>query len=352
MMTRIIKVDQDNPSQEAVQEGSSVLKKGGLIVFPTETVYGIGCNAFSAESALRIFSVKKRPADNPLIVHISNMEMLHKITRDVPEVVEERWKKFWPGPLTIIFNASPLMPAEVTGGLDTVAVRMPSNNLARSIIEASGLPVAAPSANISTRPSITSSEYAIQEFSGSVDLIYDAGDCSLGLESTVIDIRGEKPIVLRAGAMNAEDVSSIFGEVVIDDIARGIAYSENPISPGTKYKHYSPSKPLVMIEDDSLYKRIFRKYSMDRRFLFIGLDQMLERNGQNLISLGGSGDLREAARKLFSSFREIDRSNCLAGVIHSFPEEKEGLAIMNRIRKASILVVRTESDFNRFVESL
>ena len=352
MITRIIKVDQDNPSPEAVQEGSSVLKKGGLVVFPTETVYGIGCNAFSAESALRIFSVKKRPADNPLIVHISNMDMLHKITRAVPKVVEEGWRKFWPGPLTIIFDASPLIPAEVTGGLDTVAVRMPSNKLASSIIEVSGLPVAAPSANISTRPSITSSEYAIQEFSGSVDLIYDAGACSLGLESTVIDIRRQKPVVLRAGAMNAEDVSSIFGEVVIDDIARGIAYSENPISPGTKYKHYSPTKPLVMIQDDSLYRRLFRKYSMDRRFLFIGLDQMIERNGENIISLGSSNNLKEAAKKLFSSFREIDRSKCLAGVIHSFTEEKEGLAIMNRIRKASMLVVRTESDFDRFIESL
>ena len=352
MITRIVKVDQDNPSSEAIKEGVTVLQDGGLVIFPTETVYGIGCNALSAESALRIFSVKKRPADNPLIVHISNMEMLHRIARNVPEIVERRWEEFWPGPLTIIFEASSIVPPEVTGGLSTVAVRMPSNILARSIIEQSGLPVAAPSANISTRPSITSSDYAIQEFNGSVDLIYDAGKCSLGLESTVIDIRGQKPLLLRAGSMNVEDISSIFGEVLVDDIARGIKYSERPVSPGTKYKHYSPVKPLALIQDKSLFKKIMTEYGNDGRFLFIGLDEMLNGGGKNKIFLGDSKNLKEAARNLFSSFREIDSSECTAAIIHEFPEEKEGLAIMNRVRKASSAVIRTQSDFNSFLESL
>ena len=352
MITRIVKVDQDNPSSEAIKEGVTVLQDGGLVIFPTETVYGIGCNALSAESALRIFSVKKRPADNPLIVHISNMEMLHRIARNVPEIVERRWEEFWPGPLTIIFEASSIVPPEVTGGLSTVAVRMPSNILARSIIEQSGLPVAAPSANISTRPSITSSDYAIQEFNGSVDLIYDAGKCSLGLESTVIDIRGQKPLLLRAGSMNVEDISSIFGEVLVDDIARGIKYSERPVSPGTKYKHYSPVKPLALIQDKSLFKKIMTEYGNDGRFLFIGLDEMLNGGGKNKIFLGDSKNLKDAARNLFSSFREIDSSECTAAIIHEFPEEKEGLAIMNRVRKASSAVIRTQSDFNSFLESL
>jgi L-threonylcarbamoyladenylate synthase len=352
MNTSILRVDQNNPKPDEVMEGARVLNEGGLVIFPTETVYGIGCNAFSGKSALKVFKVKRRPADNPLIVHINSIDMLRTVAKDIPEVVERRWREFWPGPLTIIFEATDKVPVEVRGGLSTVAVRMPDNHLALSLIEKSGIPIAAPSANISTRPSITSSRDAIEEFSGSVDLIYDAGDTEYGLESSVISLNAGHPKLLRAGSMMAEDIAAIFGELEVDDVARGLAYSIKPISPGTKYKHYSPQKPLVLVSGDHIFRAIFDRYSQDDRLLFIGIPEKIKGSRKNLIFLGSGNRLIEVGKNLFRSFRDLDRSPYKVGVIHDFPEDHEGLAIMNRIRKASTVTVSSEEDFKTFLESI
>ena len=351
MKTYIATVREGNPDSAIISRAAMALKNDGIVIFPTETVYGIGCNAYSGSAALKIFKVKGRPADNPLIVHFSDMEMLRQIVSDIPEIIMEQWDSFWPGPLTIILPKSEKIPMEVSGGLNSVAVRMPAGKIAMELIRTAGIPVAAPSANISTRPSITDSAFAIQDFSGKVEVILDAGPTRLGLESSVLDLRGSKPTLLRAGSMTAESISKIFGEIEIDNVARGLETVRNPISPGTKYKHYSPERPIFVTSDLKVYNEINRKYSRDPRIFFMGVTEAIVPETLKQFPLGSIEEPSVTGSRLFRGFRELDLSGSDFGIIHPFEEKYEGLAIMNRIRKASSGVVSSIEEFQRILES-
>ena len=351
MKTYIAPVMQEDPDSAIISTAAMALKNEGLVIFPTETVYGLGCNAYSGTAALKIFRVKGRPADNPLIVHFSDMEMLEQIVSFIPDIVLERWNLFWPGPLTIILPKSDRIPMEVSAGLSSVAVRMPAGKVALELIKEAGVPVAAPSANISTKPSITDSRFAIQDFQGKVDVILDGGPTRFGIESSVLDLRGERPVLLRAGSMTAESISMIFGEIEIDNVARGLEMAKDPISPGTKYKHYSPERPIFVTSDLEVYLEINRRYSMDPRVFFMGVNEAILPATLKCFILGSIHEPAVAGSRLFIGFRELDISGSNLGIIHPFQEQHEGLAIMNRVRKASTGVVSSVEEFKRILES-
>ena len=334
MHTRILKVDQVNPEPDAIRQAADVIRKGGTVVFPTETVYGLGANALSGTACRKIFEAKERPPDNPLIVHIADISQLEKVARDIPDVVMNALEYIWPGPVTLLLKKARNVPDEVTAGLDSVAVRMPANPLALMLIRESGVPIAAPSANIATRPSIVDSREAIKELTGRVDMILDSGKTFFGIESTILDARGRPAELLRPGAYTVEDLEKFFGKILIGDTARGIAESEIAITPGMKYRHYSPETRLFMVDDRNLFTRIMQS-SFSTRISPICSSEIASIISVESISLGTESNLYEVASNLFQSLRKLDASGKEIGIIQSFEERGIGMAIMNRIRKAS-----------------
>src|SRR6056297_162563 len=247
METKIIKIDQENYFNKILNYPAKVLKEGGLVAFPTETVYGLGCNALDEEAITKIFEVKGRPGDNPLIVHISEIEMLDSLVKDYSGIVKKVISKFWPGPLTIVFKSSDLVPSTVTAGLDTVAIRMPSNAIAQKLIEIADVPVAAPSANLSGKPSPTSAKHVIDDLSGKIECIIDGGDCEVGLESTVLDMSSDQPTILRPGGVTIEALRKVIPSVIYDEALKNLELI--PKSPGMKYVHYSPEAEVYILEN-------------------------------------------------------------------------------------------------------
>ena len=213
MDTKIVKIEEDNIDQEMIEEAGKIIRSGGLVAFPTETVYGLGGDGLNEASSGKIYAAKGRPSDNPLIVHIAGMEALPKIARKIPVAAQKLAERFWPGPLTMIFEKTDCVPYATTGGLNTVAVRMPSNKIARALIEASGGYIAAPSANLSGKPSPTEARYVIEDMNGRIDMIIDGGAADIGLESTIIDLTGERPIILRPGYITEEMLEDTLGSV-------------------------------------------------------------------------------------------------------------------------------------------
>ena len=333
--TMIVHVDQFHPGIWEIEAGAAVIRRGGTVIFPTETVYGLGANALSEEACMKIFTAKNRPVDNPLIVHVSSMEMLGTIAELPEDNLADKLKTLWPGPLTVLLHKKPVLPDTVTAGLPTVAVRMPDNLLALALIESSGVPIAAPSANLSTRPSITDSSDAIREMEGRVDLIYDAGPTKLGIESTIIDVSVFPPVLLRAGSTPVEILTEIFGDIEITDIARGVTEVERALTPGMRYRHYSPEKRLYLIPDVNSFIELGKRNLGGNPPLFIGASEYCRQISNRFIDLGSADNLDTVASRLFSAFRKLDADSCPFGVIHPFAEKGQGLAIMNRIRKAS-----------------
>ena len=331
--TRIVKADQDNPDPEAVKSGAAVILAGGTVIFPTETVYGLGANGLDQDACLKIFTAKNRPADNPLILHISSLEMLDGIAVLPDSSVRQRLAHFWPGPLTVLLEKTDVVPAAVSAGQPTVAVRMPDNRLALELISASDVPIAAPSANLSTRPSITDSQDAVREMSGRVDLIYDSGKTSFGVESTILDLTTTPPRLLRAGSTTVESLQEVFGNIEISDAARGTVESSVAITPGMKYRHYAPEKPFFLMNSMEDFRRLLDLDLGHLGILAMGADEVCSKD--QCLRLGSMNDLRQVGHNLFSAFRELDRSDFNMAVIHPFPENGYGLAIMNRIRKAT-----------------
>lgn len=334
-MTTIARTDPDNPSEESIEEAAGIIRKGGLVVFPTETVYGLGANAYSSDACLRIFSAKERPPDNPLIVHICDMSMLREVTVNVSGQLTEKLGKIWPGPVTILLPRSSRIPDTVTGGSSLVAVRMPENRLSLELIRKAGVPIAAPSANISTRPSVTDSRHAIEELDGRVDFIFDCGPTRQGLESTIIDVSGGQCILLRAGAKPVEELEEIFGPVSITDFSRGLLESTVPLAPGMKYRHYSPLKKLYMATSAALLREVSRSGEFRGKISLICSEEICSNSKLDCINLGKESEMDNIARNLFSALRELDKMDCEIGLIQQFPENGKGLAVMNRIRKAS-----------------
>ncbi|MBR3512542.1 MAG: threonylcarbamoyl-AMP synthase [Clostridia bacterium] len=329
----------ENTNTEELKIVCNLIKNGELVIFPTETVYGIGANALDENAVAKIFLAKGRPADNPLIVHIADRKTIEKIAKDITEVEQKLIDAFMPGPFTIILKKKDVLPSNVTGGLDTVAVRMPNNVIAKAIIQFSNCPIAAPSANISGRPSGTDIEEIRQELEGKVSAIIDGGKTDIGLESTVVKVVDETPIILRPGKITAEDIKSVVGKCIIDNtILSKVDENQKVESPGMKYKHYAPKTEclLVYCEDDldQIFEinRIIKKYRGD--VVLLGLKEHSEKivmSKERYIELGSKEDLDSVARNFYSALRKADEFNAQIVIIEGVKKEGLGLAIMNRM---------------------
>lgn len=334
-MTEIIKMTKDNPDFESLAKAAKALADGALVAIPTETVYGLGANAFIPESVKEIFEVKGRPQDNPLIVHIDNLDMLSGVVSEVPQKAIKVMEKFWPGPLTIVMKKHPELPTEVTAGLDTVAVRMPSHKIARFFISLAGVPVVAPSANTSGRPSPTKAVHVAEDFNGKIPYIIDGGSSDIGLESTVLDLTGDIPQVLRPGGVSIEELRDVLGEVEYDKgiIKDGVA----PKSPGMKYTHYAPKAEMYIVEGKNSGEKIaelIKEHKCENKK--IGVISMSEReyDADSVIRL--SSDPKVYASAMFDALRQFDS----LGMDMIFAEtfcETDGIkaAIKNRIYKSA-----------------
>ena len=342
METKVITIDHKSMDEAVLQEAGTIIKNGGLVAFPTETVYGLGGDALNKESSRKIYAAKGRPSDNPLIVHICSMEALQPIVEEVPEEVERLAEAFWPGPLTIIMKKSPLVPKETTGGLDTVAVRMPSHPVALKFIEYAGGYVAAPSANVSGRPSPTKAKYVIEDMSGRIEMILDGDGIDIGLESTIIDMTGDIPMILRPGYITQEMLEKVLGEVTVDKTILDVNCKEPPKAPGMRYRHYAPKGQLTIIEGDSA-KTIaiineLTKEAHDKglKVGIIGTEETKDQYmGDSIKSVGKRRDEEAIARTLYTILREFDDEDVSVIYSESFSECNMGQAIMNRLLKAA-----------------
>jgi len=333
-LTEIIKMT-ETLDFESLAKAAKALADGALVAIPTETVYGLGANAFIPESVKEIFSVKGRPQDNPLIVHIDNLDMLSSVTREIPEKAICVMEKFWPGPLTLIMKKNPGLPEEVTAGLDTVAVRMPSHKTARFFISLAGVPVVAPSANTSGRPSPTKAEHVIEDFDGKIPYIIDGGTSDIGLESTVLDLTGEVPLILRPGGVSLEELKEVLGHVEYDKgiIKDGIA----PKSPGMKYKHYAPKAAMFIVEGENSSEKLAELIEEHRKDnVKIGVISMTDKsyNADFVVKL--SDDPNAYAKGLFDALRKFDSLGADVILAETF-NDAVGIkaAIKNRIYKSA-----------------
>ncbi|MGM9643142.1 MAG: L-threonylcarbamoyladenylate synthase [Eubacteriales bacterium] len=347
MKTLLIKVDPENPSIDKLAPAAELLRRGGTVVFPTETVYGLGGDATHSESARKIYAAKGRPSDNPLIIHIAKPEdvELYAVTS---KLYYRLARHFMPGPLTVILPKKDTIPVTVTGGLDSVAVRCPAHPVANKLIELCGLPVAAPSANISGKPSPTCAAHCIEDLDGRVDCIIDGGDCAFGVESTIVKLTGEDSLVLlRPGAVTYDALCCVCSAVeVSDNVLHKLADNERPICPGSKYRHYAPDKPLSLVGGSEEARVAFFAEKQKEGAIIICYDEQAEMlDGGAVITIGKRNDLEAQAHRLFSALREC---NSLDGecVYANLPStDGFGLALYNRlIRAAAHTVVYPENE--------
>ncbi len=342
METKVITIDHKAMDEAVLQEAGNIIKNGGLVAFPTETVYGLGGDALNRESSKKIYAAKGRPSDNPLIVHICSMEALQPIVEDVPEEVERLAEAFWPGPLTIIMKKSELVPKETTGGLDTVAVRMPSHPVALKFIEYAGGYVAAPSANVSGRPSPTKAKYVIEDMSGRIDMILDGDGIDIGLESTIVDMTGDIPMILRPGYITKDMLEKVLGEVTIDPTILDSNCNDAPKAPGMRYRHYAPKAALTIVEGsadktvETINGYIREAHTKGQKVGVIATEETLDSYlGDSIKSVGKRRDEEAIARSLYTILREFDDEDVSVIYSESFAECNMGQAIMNRLLKAA-----------------
>lgn len=326
---------------EDAKEAGKILKNGGLVAIPTETVYGLAANALDGKAVSYIFEAKGRPMDNPLIVHIAELAELDDLVAYVPSTVYDLADAFWPGPLTIILDKSELIPDEVSAGLDTVAIRMPSHPVARSIIKAAGVPLAAPSANTSGKPSPTTAQHVLDDMDGKIDAIVDGGSCAVGVESTVITLATRRPRLLRPGKVTPEELSDVLGEEIDIDPAVLAELQEGQVaaSPGMKYKHYSPSANVVIVtgslEDFAEYVN-GKDPATTAALVFDGEEDKLH---CTCLPFGKEGDELAHANTLFSHLRKCDDLGIKEVYVRCPSSEGVGLAVMNRLLRAAAFEV-------------
>lgn len=344
MNTKIIKIEVNNYSEEDLEEAADILQNGGLVAFPTETVYGLGADALDADASGRIYEAKGRPSDNPLIIHICNINDLKFLVRKVPKKAEILAEKFWPGPLTMIFEKSESVPYETTGGLETVAVRMPVNRIALDLIKKSGVFIAAPSANTSGRPSPTKASHVITDLSGKINMIIDGGSVGIGLESTILDMTSDIPVILRPGYITRSMLEKAVGRVDIDKavVSRKIDEGLMPKAPGMKYKHYAPKGNLTICEgdldkvSDYINKIAEEKINQGYKVGIIATDESVNKYRYGVVKTIGTRKNEDTiAKRLYSLLREFDDLEIDYIYTESFEDDALGQAIMNRLIKAA-----------------
>lgn len=342
MKTIISKVSKEKPENKVMRQAGEILRAGGLVAFPTETVYGLGADALNERAAEKIYKAKGRPSDNPLIVHITNMGALEKIVSEIPKEAYMIAEKYWPGPLTMIFNKSDAVPYGTTGGLDTVAVRMPSDEIARAVIDAGGGYIAAPSANTSGRPSPTTAEHVREDLDGKIDMIVDGGAVDIGVESTILDLTVTPPMILRPGAVTKEMFEELLGEVNVDAAIISADSKEPPKAPGMKYRHYAPKAALTVVEGEetSVVEAINRwakeNTEKGKRVGIIGTEETVPEYHFGVVKcIGTRQDETTVANHLYGILREFDSENVDMIFSESFSGGGIGSAIMNRLLKAA-----------------
>jgi L-threonylcarbamoyladenylate synthase len=342
------KIDSERPENNACdfERAAEIIKNGGLVAFPTETVYGLGANALSEAAVKKIYAAKGRPSDNPLIAHIAEIEALSSITESISGDALRLADAFWPGPLTLIFKKKAVIPGITSGGLNTIAVRLPSCKAAAFFIKACGLPIAAPSANISGKPSPTEASHVLEDMDGKIDMIIDGGPCEIGLESTIVDVSGVSPCILRPGGVTREMIEAALGAGV--ELSEGVAdKTDKPRSPGQKYRHYAPDCGVVIVSGGALEaaakinafisEKINNSGKKDIKIGVAATDETLDLYDKRavVISLGSRSYLPGIASRLFGALRGFDAAGCEIAYFEAFDRSGIGLAIMNRLCKAA-----------------
>ena len=342
MDTRIERITDTTEYGDALDTAAEIILSGGLVVFPTETVYGLGGNGLLSDAAMKIYSAKGRPSDNPLIIHIAEPEDADKYAH-TSDTYYRLADAFMPGPLTVIMPKRDCIPLSVTGGLDTVAVRCPSHPIAHELIKKCGVPIAAPSANISGRPSPTSAEYVIEDMQGRVDMIIDGGECEIGLESTIVKIDGNSLTLLRPGAITYDALCCVCDDVKIAPaVLEKLAENEKPLSPGMKYRHYAPNSDFVLLDgDETEVLEFIKKEQIENNCAVLCYDEEFEYLAPSLsISIGKKDDLSTQAKRLFTSLRDADKLGATKIYAHLPTLDGLGLALYNRMIRAAAHTIK------------
>lgn len=342
MNTQIIQTNGITIDRDSLLRAASIIRGGGLVVFPTETVYGLGGDGTNAEAAKRIYAAKGRPSDNPLIIHVSAPEQAEEYAH-TNDTYYKLAKSFMPGPLTVILPKKAAVPYSVTGGLETVAVRCPSHPVARALIETCGVPIAAPSANLSGKPSPTCARHVIEDLCGRVDMIIDGGDCEIGLESTIVKLDGDKAILLRPGAITADALQCVCSSVEIAPaVLEQLGANERPESPGMKYRHYAPEVPLVLLdgEESDILAFLKKERQAHKCAVLCYSEEILLLGGDYIIDIGCAEDTETQARKLFTALRDADKLGVDVIYAHLPTRDGIGLALYNRMIRAAAHTIR------------
>ncbi len=342
--TLLLKVDPQTPEPAKVQAAAAFIKKGGLVAFPTETVYGLGADALNAEAIQALFKAKKRPLDNPPIIHVENITDVYRLATQVPPETEKLMNKFWPGPLTLVFKRSSIVPDVTVASLDTIAIRMPQHNVALALIRASGCPIAAPSANLAGKPSPTSAKHVFDDLNGRIDAVLDGGSTRIGVESTVLDMSVNPPMVLRPGGTPFEALRKAVDNVKLHPFV--VAEKELSLgkarSPGMRHKHYAPNAKVLLVEGSvaavtAKIKELTVAYRLGTfKVGVLGTDETVAQYRADVVkSLGSRFNLTAVAQNLFRLLREFDAEGVDVIIAEGVPAEGLGLAVINRLRKAS-----------------
>lgn len=342
MQTLVVTQDENRIDRQTIMQAGEIIRNGGLVAFPTETVYGLGGDGLNPDSSRKIYAAKGRPSDNPLIIHIYRMEDLQVLVKEIPDNAKKLAVAFWPGPLTMILPKADLVPKETTGGLDTVAVRMPSHKVALAFIEAAGGFVAAPSANLSGKPSPTLAKYVVEDMDGRIDMIIDGGDIAIGLESTIVDLTGEVPMILRPGYITLDMLQDVLGEVKCDPTLLDGDCKERPKAPGMRYRHYAPKGDMLIVdgETEAVVREINRWVADSRKQGFktgvIATGENADKYEADVVKVvGGRNEETAIAASLYRILREFDDEEVDAIYSESFATDGIGQAIMNRLLKAA-----------------
>lgn len=330
----VVRLNEQDIDLSIIDQAAAIIKNGGIVAFPTETVYGLGADATSSKAIAKIFEIKGRPPDNPLIAHVHSLEQARAITKFMPQLAEKLAQSFWPGPLTLVLKKNAIVSDVATAGLETLAVRVPSNRIALQLIKRAAVPIVAPSANLSGLPSPTEAAHVAEDVGDMIDMIIDGGHTRYGIESTVVDVSTEMPVILRLGTIPQEDIEMVVGEVSISGMS-----DEAPKAPGMKYTHYSPAAKVILVKQPGIIKKTHDLYKDNKRAgrkvaIMSFTDYAANLNGLDQIALSSLNDPETYMRKLYATLRKLDKRADVILVI-DVPEEASWMAVKDKLKKAS-----------------